>query len=103
MQLMTGRRVPTSGQARAFGRRPYENDGVLRRICFVEEGQRYPGSFRVRDAVESAGRLFQDWDADLAAAPLADLDLPRNRPVKRLSRGIVSAVGIISGWPRGRH
>ena len=97
MQLLTGHRVPTSGRVRVFGQDPYENDDVLRRTCFVKEGQRYPDHFRVRDAVGCAARLYPDWDADLAASLLSEFELPRNRAVKKLSRGMVSAVGIVIG------
>jgi ABC-2 type transport system ATP-binding protein len=97
MQLLTGHRVPTSGRVEVFGARPYENDDVLRRICFVKEGQRYPDHFRVRDALDAAALLFPQWDADLASALVADFELPAKRPIKKLSRGMTSAVGIVIG------
>jgi len=97
MQLLTGHRVPTRGRVEVFGADPYENDGVLGRICFVKEGQRYPDHFRVQDALRSAALLFPGWDADLASSLVADFDLPLRRPVKKLSRGMTSAVGIVLG------
>jgi ABC-2 type transport system ATP-binding protein len=97
MQLLTGHRVPTSGSVEVLGGAPYENEGVLSRICFVKEGQRYPDHFRVRDALGAAALVYPDWDADLAAELLRDFDLPGKRPVKKLSRGMTSAVGIIIG------
>ena len=97
MQLLTGHRVPTSGRVEVLGAAPYENEHVLSRICFIKEGQRYPDHFRVRDALDSAALVFPDWDADLAADLLRDFDLPAKRPVKKLSRGMTSAVGIVIG------
>ncbi len=97
MQLRTGHRVPTRGRVEVFGAHPYENDQVLRDICFIKEGQSYPDHFRVQDALTAAAMLFPGWDADLAAALLADFDLPAKRPIKKLSRGMNSAVGIIIG------
>ena len=97
MQLLTGHRIPTSGRVEVFGASPYENDRVLRDICFIREGQRYPDHFRIRDALTAAAMLFPAWDADLAAALLADFDLPARRPIKKLSRGMTSAVGIVIG------
>ncbi|WP_448641921.1 ATP-binding cassette domain-containing protein [Geodermatophilus sp. URMC 63] len=97
LQLLTGHRVPTRGQVRVLGAAPYENDDVLRRVCFVKEGQRYPDHFRVRDALAAAATLFPGWDEDLARSLVADFDLPSRRPVKKLSRGMVSAVGITIG------
>src|SRR4051794_20181468 len=97
MQLLTGHRVPTSGRIEILGGRPYENDAVLSRICFIKEGQRYPDHFRVRDALAAGAMLFPEWDAELADSLLRDFDLPARRPVKKLSRGMNSAVGIILG------
>ncbi|MBM7806793.1 ABC-2 type transport system ATP-binding protein [Geodermatophilus bullaregiensis] len=97
LQLLTGHRVPTSGRVEVLGAAPYENDDVLRRVCFVKEGQRYPDHFRVRDALTAAATLFPEWDEDLARSLVADFDLPPRRPVKKLSRGMVSAVGITIG------
>jgi ABC-2 type transport system ATP-binding protein len=97
MQVMTGHRVPTSGRIEVFGVSPYENDRVLRDICFIKEGQRYPDYFRITDALTTAAMLFPHWDADLAAGLVADFDLPVKRPVKKLSRGMTSAVGIVIG------
>ena len=97
MQLLTGHRVPTRGRVEVLGANPYENDQVLRDICFIKEGQRYPDHFRVRDAMTAGAMLFPGWDADLAQSLMADFDLPAKRPIKKLSRGMNSAVGIIIG------
>ncbi|RBY77582.1 ABC transporter ATP-binding protein [Geodermatophilus sp. TF02-6] len=97
MQLLTGHRLPTRGRVEVFGATPYEDDAVLARVCFVKEGQRYPDQFRVRDALGAAATVFPGWDADLAADLVRDFDLPLRRPVKKLSRGMVSAVGIVIG------
>ncbi|MGY1787561.1 ATP-binding cassette domain-containing protein [Geodermatophilus sp. SYSU D00698] len=97
MQLLAGHRVPTSGRVRVPGADPYEDDAVLQQVCFVEESQRYPDHFRVRDALSAAATLFPTWDEDLARALVADFDLPARRPVVKLSRGMASAVGITIG------
>ncbi|NEM05728.1 ABC transporter ATP-binding protein [Geodermatophilus normandii] len=97
MQLLTGHRVPTRGRVQVLGADPYENDAVLQRICFVKEGQRYPDHFRVRDALSAAATLFPSWDEDLARSLVADFQLPARRQVNKLSRGMVSAVGITIG------
>lgn len=97
MQLLTGHRVPTAGRVEVLGASPYENDRVLRDICFIKEGQRYPDHFRVRDALAAAAMVFPAWDGGLAADLVADFDLPATRPVNKLSRGMNSMVGIIIG------
>ena len=97
MQLLTGHRVPAAGQVRVLGQDPFENDAVLSRLCFIKEGQRYPDHFRVCDALAAAAMLYPAWDADLADQLVGDFELPRKRPIKKLSRGMNSAVGIVLG------
>jgi ABC-2 type transport system ATP-binding protein len=97
LQLLAGHRLPTTGAVEVFGRSPFEDDGVLSQVCFVKEGQRYPDAFRVIDAVTAASWLFPNWDADLADQLLAEFELPRKRTVRKLSRGMNSALGIVIG------
>jgi ABC-2 type transport system ATP-binding protein len=44
-----------------------------------------------------ASWFYPNWSAELAEALLADFGLPLNRKLKKLSRGMRSAVGIIIG------
>jgi ABC-2 type transport system ATP-binding protein len=97
LQLLAGHRVPTSGQVRVLGAAPYENDAVLSRLCFIKESQRYPDTYRVCDALGAAAAVFPAWDADLAAQLVEDFELPAKRTIKKLSRGMSSAVGIVLG------
>src|SRR3954447_13887310 len=97
LQVLTGHRVPTRGSVEVFGGAPYENDAVLASIAFIKEGQRYPDAFRVRDALAAAAMAFPNWDGDLADQLVRDFDLPEKRTIKKLSRGMNSAVGIVIG------
>jgi ABC-2 type transport system ATP-binding protein len=47
--------------------------------------------------VSAAAHLYPEWDHDLAADLIADFELPARRPIKKLSRGMTSAVGIVLG------
>src|SRR5699024_12271419 len=42
MSVMTAQEWPSEGEVHVFGHVPYENEQVLRDICFVREDQRYP-------------------------------------------------------------
>jgi len=79
-----------------FGQVPAENDTVLRRMVFVREEQSYP-DFRVGHAIRVASWFYPNWNEELAQQLLADFDLPLGRRIKRLSRGMRSAVGIVIG------
>ncbi|MCO1659154.1 ABC transporter ATP-binding protein [Pseudonocardia humida] len=97
MHILTGQAFETGGDVRVFGEHPYENAAVLRRVCFVKESQRYPDWFAVRHAFKAAALLYPNWDARFAADLVADFDLPLGRRIKKLSRGQLSAVGVVIG------
>ena len=96
MRIITGQEFPTSGAVQVFGQVPAENDAVLRRMVFVREEQAYP-DFRVGQAVRVASWFYPNWNQELARQLLADFDLPLRRRIRKLSRGMRSAVGITIG------
>ncbi|HYB87659.1 MAG TPA: ABC transporter ATP-binding protein [Streptosporangiaceae bacterium] len=96
MRIVAGQEFPTSGTIRVFGEAPAENEAVLRRMVFVREEQSYP-DFRVSNAIEVASWFYPNWDRELAQQLLADFDIPPQRRIRKLSRGMRSAVGIVIG------
>jgi ABC-2 type transport system ATP-binding protein len=97
MQLLTGQLFPDGGELEVFGRTPAEHADVLRRICFIAESQRYPDSFHASHVFTAAPWFFEHWDAEFAERLIDDFRLPTRRPIKKLSRGQLSAVGVIVG------
>lgn len=97
MHILTGQWFATSGEVRLFGEDPYENDRVLRRVCFVKESQIYPKSLRVKDVFDLSASFFPNWDRAYAEELAREFRLPLGRRVGKLSRGMLSAVGIIVG------
>jgi ABC-2 type transport system ATP-binding protein len=96
MRIITGLEFPTTGAIAVFGQAPAENDAVLRRMVFVREEQVYP-DLRVDQAIRVASWFYPNWNEDLARQLLADFDLPSQRRIRKLSRGMRSAVGIVIG------
>ncbi|MEO7122903.1 MAG: ABC transporter ATP-binding protein [Lacisediminihabitans sp.] len=97
MQLLTGQEFATSGSLQVFGETPVENAAVLDRVCFIKESQRYPENFKPRHVFTAAPWFFPHWDAEFAARLIDDFRLPVKRKIKKLSRGQLSAVGVIVG------
>lgn len=97
MRVLTGQEFPTAGTARVLGANPVENSGVLQRICFISESQRYPDSFQARHVLTSAPWFYANWDTDLADRLVNDFRLPLKREIRKLSRGQQSALGVIVG------
>jgi len=97
MQLLTGQDFASSGTISVFGHKPVENAEVLQKICFIKESQRYPEDFKPKHVFRSAPWFFQNWDAGFADRLIEDFRLPLNRKIKKLSRGQLSALGVIVG------
>ncbi|MGA7204148.1 MAG: ABC transporter ATP-binding protein [Specibacter sp.] len=97
MSILTAQGFAGSGEVNVFGENPYENEKVLRRICFIRESQKYPDDFHAMHAFKAAALFYANWDNDLAMQLVRDFELPLNRRIKKLSRGQLSAVGVIIG------
>ncbi|CAN5276127.1 ABC transporter ATP-binding protein [soil metagenome] len=97
MQLLTGQDFASSGDIKVFGQSPVENASVLQRVSFIKESQRYPDDFRAKHVFTSAPWFFSNWDQDFAEQLIADFRLPLDRRIKKMSRGQVSAIGVIVG------
>jgi ABC-2 type transport system ATP-binding protein len=97
LRLLTAQLFATDGTLLVFGEQPYENRRVLNQICFMKENQKYPSGFRVGDVLVMAASFFPRWDADYASTLSKDFQLPLACKVRTLSRGMLSALGIVVG------
>ncbi|OCA81682.1 ABC transporter ATP-binding protein [Bacillus sp. FJAT-27225] len=97
MHMLTAQLFPTSGKVRVFGEAPYENNRVLSQVCFIKESQKYPDHFRVIDVLELCSIIFPNWDKQFADQLVNEFRIPLKRAIKKLSRGMLSSVGVIIG------
>jgi ABC-2 type transport system ATP-binding protein len=97
MQILTAQLFASSGEVKVFGEMPYENSRVLSQLCFVKESQKYPNNFRVIDVLEIGAVAFPNWDREYALTLAEAFRLPLKRKMRALSRGMLSAAGIIVG------
>ncbi|MFJ6678076.1 ABC transporter ATP-binding protein [Microbacterium sp. NPDC091382] len=97
MSILTAQNFPTSGEVRVFGEAPYENAAVLSRMCFVRESQKYPDDATPTHAFRTARLFYPNWDQTVADRLIREFRLPVRTRIKKLSRGQLSAVGVIIG------
>jgi ABC-2 type transport system ATP-binding protein len=97
MHMISAQQFATSGELKVFGEEPFENSKVLNQICFIKESQKYPDTFRIIDVLAVAKTLYANWDDAYAHALVEDFRLPIKRKIKKLSRGMLSSVGIVVG------
>ena len=96
LRIIAAQELPSAGRVQIFGASPLENDAALRRMVLVREDQVFP-DFKVRHALRAASWFYPNWSPQLAEALVGEFDLPTNRPIKRLSRGMRTAMGIVIG------
>ncbi len=97
MSILTAQNFASRGTVRVFGEDPYENARVLSRICFVRESQKYPDDATPLHAFRTAALFFPNWSQKFADDLIAAFRLPVKTRIKKLSRGQLSAVGVIIG------
>ncbi|MFC3241859.1 ATP-binding cassette domain-containing protein [Gordonia humi] len=97
MSILTAQNFATSGHAWIYGEEPYENARALSRVCFVRESQKYPDDSRPFRAFAAAKLFFPHWDDEFAQRLITEFRLPMKTRIKKLSRGQLSAVGVIIG------
>jgi len=91
LKALLGMVRPTSGTVKAHGLAadvPEQSLEIRRRTSFVSEDRDLYSSMSVAGIVGFAAGLYPRWRADLAAEYLRKLELPVERSVKHLSRGM---------------
>lgn len=88
---------PSAGEARVLGvdsRRlgPAE----FARIGYVSENQELPLWMTVRGFLDYCRPFYPRWDRELERTLLAQLDLPENRKLAHLSRGMLMKASLVS-------
>lgn len=97
MKLLTGQIFASSGSMEVLGGNPVENVDVLSQTAFIQESQKYPDTFRPIDVLRIAAGAYPHWDQAYAEQLIERFQLPTKRLIKKLSRGQLSAIGIVLG------
>jgi ABC-type multidrug transport system ATPase subunit len=104
IKVLLGMARPTSGHARVFGRDVATPDGsveIRRRTGFVSEDKDLYGYMTVGEMVRFTAAFFRGWRADLEKRYLETFELPLDRKVKALSRGMRSKLALLLALCRG--
>ena len=96
LRIIAGHEFASAGRVAVLGASPVKDEEVLRRMVFIREDQTYP-DLKVRHVLRVASWFYPNWSQELAGALVDDFALPLNRRIKKLSRGMRSAVGIVIG------
>ncbi|MBM0239013.1 ABC transporter ATP-binding protein [Micromonospora sp. ATA32] len=94
LHMAVGLLRPDAGAVRVFDESPYNNTKVLAEIGFVAQDTPLYRDFTATELVTMGGKLNRRWDAALARTRLADLGIPPNKPVGKLSGGQRAQVAL---------
>src|SRR5262249_20425511 len=98
IKVLLGMTHPTSGDARVFGLAatdPNASVSIRQRTGFVSEDKDLYDPMTVRDIVRFTAGFYPKWRADLEARYLRSFDLPSDRKVKTLSRGMRTKLALL--------
>src|SRR3984893_12484485 len=95
LALPVGLLAPTDGQVALFGEPSRAQDAAtLARVSYLAQDHPLYRGFTVADMFRFGRSLHPSWDAGLAAARMAALDIPLRRKVKSLSGGQQAQVAL---------
>jgi ABC-2 type transport system ATP-binding protein len=97
LKMLMNLLVPTAGSAQVLGvdsRRLGERE--LAQIGYVSENQQLPLWMTVRQLLDYCRPFYPTWDAALEQTLLARFDLPLERKLAQLSRGMTMKAALLS-------
>jgi ABC-2 type transport system ATP-binding protein len=103
-KILLGMAHPTSGGARVFGLPAHEQKSsveIRRRTGFVSDDKDLYGYMTVEEMVRFTAAFFPHWRADLEQRYLRAFELPPQRKVKALSRGMRTKLALLLALSRG--
>ena len=104
IKILLGMARPTSGQARVFGLAadaPEASVEIRRRTGFVSDDKDLYDSMTVAEMIRLTAPFFSKWRADLEQRYLRRFELPLDRKVKALSRGMRTKLALLLALCRG--
>ncbi len=94
LHLAVGLLAPDEGAVRVFGVAPFDNAAILADIGFVAQDTPLYADFTAAELVTMGSKLNRRWDGGLARMRLAQLGIPPDRQVGKLSGGQRAQVAL---------
>ena len=104
IKVLLGMARPTSGEARVFGLPAHVQDAsveIRRRTGFVSDDKDLYDYMTVAEMIRFTSPFFPRWRRDLEERYLRKFELPLDRKVKALSRGMRTKLALLLALCRG--
>ena len=97
LRLLAGHFRPSSGEIKINQQTSFDNYNVTKDICLVEENHNFYQKFRVDDILKLSAVFYPNWNTEEANQLLNIFKLKKKQKIHALSKGMLSALGIIVG------
>lgn len=104
IKLLLGMACPTGGRGQVLGfdiADPRASLEIRRRTAFISEDKHLYGYMTVKQVIAFTRAFFPHWQDDRERELLDAFDLPPNRKVKQLSKGMRTKLALILALARG--
>jgi ABC-2 type transport system ATP-binding protein len=103
IKMLLGMARPTFGEGNVLGRRiddPAASVEIRRQVAYVSEDKRLYGYMTVAQTIRFTSGFYPDWRVETASALLRKFELPLDRKVKSLSKGMRTKLALLLALSR---
>lgn len=103
IKMLLGMVRPTSGSGTVLGKQitnGEENREMRQRIAYVPEDKPLYGYMTVEQMIRFASSFYPDWCPDVEESLLQDYELPLQRKIKTLSKGMRTKLALLLAFAR---
>jgi ABC-2 type transport system ATP-binding protein len=103
VKMLLGMIEPSEGEGRVLGSRitdPTESRALRRRVAYVSESKRLYEYMTVEQIIRFTRSFYPDWRADVERDLLHLYELPLDRRIKKLSKGMRTKLALLLAFAR---
>ncbi|OME92983.1 MULTISPECIES: ATP-binding cassette domain-containing protein [Paenibacillus] len=97
LSVLASFREPSSGSVTVGGEQPFENAKIMKEVSFIYDIDYKDDSDKVKAAIESIARHRPHFDTGYALELARKFNLPLDKQLKQLSKGMQSAFNVCIG------
>lgn len=97
LSILASFREPSSGSVTIGGEQPFENAKIMREVSFIYDVDYKEETDKVKAVIESVARYRPHFDTAYALELARKFNLPLDKQLKQLSKGMQSAFNVCIG------
>ncbi|KOR88088.1 ATP-binding cassette domain-containing protein [Paenibacillus solani] len=97
LSVLASFREPTSGKVTIGGKQPFENAKIMQHVSFIYDVDYKDETDKVKAAIQSIARYRPQFDLGYALDLARKFNLPLDKQLKQLSKGMQSAFNVCIG------